>query len=258
LKELPFFKWFPADAETDAFYASLSYEALGLYHRMLNLAWINNGLPSDLEELASVIRVERSFLDKYWPKLSKRWVERDGMLFNSKQEEERADALEKSQKASEAAKARYGRNANAVHPQCERNANAPIRASVSVSDSSSEVKNKTSFCAIPKMPQGFDFQAWIAERDRKHPIPGKPQLAIQYALEHIFKDFQPEEFSRAHDAWCAYWKGQDGGIPTLAIFISEAWYRKQPPIREPPKRKDFVSDVTRVIEKRIRETGKPW
>lgn len=270
MKDLPFFRWWIARAETDERYSAMTDQELGFYHRCLNKAWVNGGLPADLDQLAKTMRVTRQYLDEVWKAVGECWYSENGRLFNKTQEEERAYASSKSERNANAARSRYERSADALPMQSECSANAPRHASdsdsFSVSDSSSEIK-KTTLREIPKTrevakspwPPGFDFAAWIEERDRKHPIPGKPQLAIQYAQDKIFVQFTPEQFDAAHDAWCEYWKGQDGGIPSLAVFINEAWWRKLPPKRAPPPKKEgFVEGVERVIGERLARGEKPW
>jgi hypothetical protein len=59
MRSLPYFRWFPADAETDHNYAALNDAELGLFHRLLNRSWINGGLPS-----YSTLRIPQSVLDR--------------------------------------------------------------------------------------------------------------------------------------------------------------------------------------------------
>ena len=58
-KTLPHFKWYPADAETDDFYTTLTNEELGAYHRCMNSSWLNGGIPADHAALATLRRVSR-------------------------------------------------------------------------------------------------------------------------------------------------------------------------------------------------------
>lgn len=78
-------------------------------------------------------------------------------------------------------------------------------------------------------PDGWQFEVWFQGRIEKHPIPGRPQIAQAYALEKVWVAFKPDEFDAIHDAWCAYWRGKDGGIPNLATFIFEEYWKRAPP-----------------------------
>lgn len=105
-KSLPYFRWYPSDAETDEFYASLTDQELGFYHRCLNRSWINEGLPVDPGERARAFRVTRKYLDKMWVKVGGRFVSNECVkprLVNPRQEEEREYASRKSDGASTSA-----------------------------------------------------------------------------------------------------------------------------------------------------------
>lgn len=249
MSSLPYFRWYPADAKGDERYYSMTDQELGFFHRCLNHAWGNNGLPADLDQLAKLMRISRYYLDSVWPAVGACFYEEGGRLFNKRQEKERARAL-----AVGEANKRAG-NANAKKTRSEKNANdSRDRGSDSDSIYDSSSKKKEASKELP-WPADFGFEAWFAERDRKHPIPGKPQLAKDYAIDLVYKKFTPDEFNKSHDAWCDYWKTQSGGIPTLAVFIWEGWYRKQPPIREPTRRGGpILSDEQslRIIEEELR------
>ena len=136
MSALPYFRWYPADAIADEKYCSLNDAELGFYHRCLDHAWVNGGLPADLTELAELFHRTRTQLDKVWLKVSKCWYEQDGRLFNRRQEEERAHVIEKSEANRRPGNANAKKlNANAFSEKRERvsekrveNANDPQRA----------------------------------------------------------------------------------------------------------------------------------
>ena len=148
MKAYPYFKWYPADAETDEWYSSLNDQELGFFHRCLNKAWTNNGLPPDMDALASLMRVNRKYLDKLWGKVGERFSPTDTIhprLVNPRQEKERLEAISKSQKATKSIRTRY-----------ERRENEPLRASVSVYVSPEEKEPEKE-----KPPSGR-FEEWWA------------------------------------------------------------------------------------------------
>ena len=120
-KDLPYFRWFPKDAEADFKYISMSLSELGLFHRCLNLAWLNDGIPSDVTELARLLRLSVDEVETNWKRVSLCFVGRGKAKTNPRQEEERNHALTKSAKSAAAARTRYGRTADA-------DADAPPRA----------------------------------------------------------------------------------------------------------------------------------
>lgn len=107
MAKLPYFRWFPADAETDERYALMGAAELGLYHKCLNKCWINNGLPVEMSQLCKVLGWSKGQVAKSWERVSTCFFERDGRLYNRRQEEERTHAKTKSVKATSAVQTRY-------------------------------------------------------------------------------------------------------------------------------------------------------
>lgn len=115
MSALPYFRWYPADALGDQKYSAMSDMELGFYHRCLNLAWLNGGLPQDMGELAATMHVTRKYLDKLWPKVGRCFQLNDCVhpkFVNTRQEKERAHAIEKSSKASSSVAQRKDRTNN--------------------------------------------------------------------------------------------------------------------------------------------------
>lgn len=128
-KELPYFKMYPKDFDTDESARLMDIREAGLYLYCLNHAWINEGLPSDPEEISRALRVGRQDFNAAWPRVSKCFILRAGRLINQRQEEERDDAISKGNSNSKSANLRWARKrerdlaeANAMRTQCERNA----------------------------------------------------------------------------------------------------------------------------------------
>lgn len=147
MKNLPYFRWYPADAEGDEKYSGLNREELGLFHQCLNKAWLNNGLPSDPAEVGRIMKLTVAELRRLWPRVSSLFYvrESDGRLVNRRQEEERAIALAKSENN------KRPRNTNASRSRVIRDPidsqHAQVRA-----DSDSESKKQKD---VPKT-EGFD------------------------------------------------------------------------------------------------------
>lgn len=154
MKALPYFKWYPSDAKADELYCSMSDEELGFFHRCLNHSWDNFGLPSDMEDLARLMHVTRENLDRLWVKVGRgfhltdtihpRWI-------NKRQEEERDAAIQKSRKATDSVRTRYGKSTNVDETKLrnvyERSENVALRTYESESESESE--NISSSAPIP-------------------------------------------------------------------------------------------------------------
>ncbi len=106
--KMPFYKMFPADAETDKNFRLMDFAERGFYWSCLNLAWINGGLPSDPEDRARLLSTPREIADRLWVRVSRCFVaDADGTLVNPRQERERAEAAVKSEQARQAANRKW-------------------------------------------------------------------------------------------------------------------------------------------------------
>jgi hypothetical protein len=80
---------------------------------MLRLAWMNGSIPADLHQLAALVRVRPTTLQKMWGNLSKLWIANDpadpSRLRNKKQESERFFLESKRKSASESSKLRWNK-----------------------------------------------------------------------------------------------------------------------------------------------------
>ena len=164
-RELPYFRWYPADAESDASYAAMTLAELGLYHRALNHAWLNDGLPTDDERVRRELRVDREDFALNWPAV-RDCFKGQSRLRNKRQEAERTHAKSKSKKASDAVRIRIERSSSDTsddsrkkHRVDDPRALAPAESEcVYESDSRSSKKN------IPL--NGKTSQRWEEFQDR--------------------------------------------------------------------------------------------
>ncbi len=152
MKGLPYFRWYPADAETDSTYAAMSWEERGFYHWCLNYSWINNGLPENTKLIARAARLSPNKFEKLWGGISKCFTVAEGHYRNPRQEVERVHATNKSASAVESIKARYERNTNVSAESYERNTNVLPRALARESESESDKENPQT----PIAPVGAD------------------------------------------------------------------------------------------------------
>lgn len=109
-RELPYFRWYPADAESDFAYSCFSSSELGVFHRALNAAWTNDGLPNDETAIGRALRLTVRDMKESWPNVRAMfYVGEDGKLRNKRQEEERTHATTKSERNTKAVRTRYER-----------------------------------------------------------------------------------------------------------------------------------------------------
>lgn len=90
----PAYPWFAKDTKSDVECAALDATEYGVYIRLLEFAWINYGIPSDENFLTRLAKnslgVSAYKWKKIWKILRNFFEERDGFLFNPRQEEERS------------------------------------------------------------------------------------------------------------------------------------------------------------------------
>src|SRR3972149_3176053 len=79
----PAYQMYAQDFDMDT--ASWPNIAVGIYQRLLNYEWINEGLPEDLQELASIAREKRKIFERNWIKfISKKFHENGSGLLTNK------------------------------------------------------------------------------------------------------------------------------------------------------------------------------
>jgi uncharacterized protein YdaU (DUF1376 family) len=237
----PYFKWYPADAETDDFYSSLTDEELGVYHRLLNRSWINDGIPSNPEEIRSLLRRRPDSFRKIWEKISKKWITspRDtSKLVNQRQEEERRKAVEISENNkrpgnTNASRTRLKREPNGTRMEREKTP----RAYDCASESSSPEKNKPEVVlsqseSSPKFDEWWKI--WAASRGTNH-----KQNACQAWVSVVTVSLADACFECTR-SYLASRKPADGGYnPENFLFdqAREGFQARWPAIpgKEPPK-----------------------
>ncbi len=235
-KLLPYFRWFPSDAESDDKYSAMTDEELGFFHRCLNKSWLNGGLPADPMRRSQVMRTAPKTADRLWQPWC--WVPHPhdlSKVVNPRQEAERSEALKGSE--ARALAGSKGGKRSAMLKQCSSEPQPRTYGSVSVSgsESSSEEFEERFISAF--------------SRHRKHRATETKILVSQMLL-----DVNWDSFDAAHVPFCEFWDRHDWTKCPLTML---EWFRNGMPGPPPeaesngsPRRKDFVSDVERVIARR--------
>ncbi len=232
--KMPFYKMFPADAETDAGFRMMTYAERGVYWTCLNLCWINGGLPADPADRARMLGLSQRQADRYWVRIGRCFVsDADGMLVNPRQERERAEAIASSERAREKANKRWEKTPNdaAASPQhMPEEVSASPRASDSVSSYSSsvfvlpdpEVQRSTALAREGRFPDWWAVWSGTRGTNHKHQAfeawrravpPDLEEAAIECAasylasLDNPAKGYNPENFliEQARDHFTARW-----------------------------------------------------
>src|SRR5687767_3922263 len=122
-KSLPWLPWF----HRDFLAATQGWTLLerGAYFMLLNAQWEMGPLPSDRRRLARIIGAQVDELEGVWPVVGAKFEATQRGLANSRLEQHRDHQLEKSEKARNSARKRWGNrpalDANA-YPDADANA----------------------------------------------------------------------------------------------------------------------------------------
>ena len=155
----PAFQWYPKDADTDENVRGMDDAEYGFYHRCLNHAWINDGLPGDLPELARIMGRPIQRVERYWVRVGRCFQIVDGRFRNSKQEAQRTEAKAFQEKRREAANARWGNkqaeckpDASALHVESSASSSASAPANTEEKTPSESKRKRATTFTETKMP----------------------------------------------------------------------------------------------------------
>jgi uncharacterized protein YdaU (DUF1376 family) len=214
-KPLPYFRWYPSDAQSDLKYRSLTRAERGLFHDALDFAWMNDGLPDNEGAIGRALNMTVKELKTIWPSVRDCFPKsEDGRLRNKRQEEERNYARTKSEKATDAVRTRYGRNTNELPRAYESES---VYESVS---ESSEPKTEKAPISIARPLSGFRADESFA-----------PLLSL---MAEFWPDLIDEDIEQS---WRFGWQKLDFEQKTTAIeimrqrieFKQDSRYVKRPP-----------------------------
>lgn len=144
MKSLPYFKWYPADWDSDEWFRSLTDAEVGFYLRCLNHAWRNGGIPAESKERCRALKIHPKTDQAAFKKVSRQFhvdVNNPSRCVCDWLEEQRKQCLEKSVKAAESVRHRYERTTH-------QNGNVALRAHASEPDTEPDTDN------TPKVPRG--------------------------------------------------------------------------------------------------------
>ncbi len=170
MRSLPYFRWYPKDAETDENFKRMTDQEAGFYLRCLNHCWINGSLPADFAEMGETLNRPTEYCERLWPRLSKCFRLKEGRLINPRQEIERASAKEQAAKNKKAAELRWSTesdtyDADAMHggeAHALQQGDAVQRAYESEYISESEVSSKKE-TTTPEVSLGQRQEVWFSE-----------------------------------------------------------------------------------------------
>lgn len=103
MSKSPAYQCYPKDLLSDLRCVALPNNQYGMYRKLLDHCWLENGLPDDPAVLAKAVgEPARVFAEKHWPVLRPFFdVRADGRLTQKRQEEEREKQRKWSEKSAE-------------------------------------------------------------------------------------------------------------------------------------------------------------
>lgn len=271
MKALPYFRWFPADAEIDENYAALCDAELGFFHRCLNRAWANDGLPADLDRLAATMRVTREYLDQVWPAVSKCFTMTDTVIpryINPRQEHEREIVITKSRKSTEAVTIREAkrivRSSNDERPIIERSSDDHPRARARADSDSDSVSSSSTVLEFQRKPE--DTKPKPAERPSerfeefwdRYPIKEQKNLVMGVWLSLVTIYNEAKVFA-CLDRYLASDRGQrspKNGNNWLHDCALDKWESQWPKARDSPPTALRVDPVVEAAKRDWEERRK--
>lgn len=126
----PAYQWYPKDHFADPAMTLAPLEAEGLYRRLYDYAWLENGLPDDLAYLHGISKCRsRKKFDELWAIIAHKFpVSPDGRRRNPDQERQRKERKKFSQSRKAAADKRWEGHRQQSKPSNARASNADARA----------------------------------------------------------------------------------------------------------------------------------
>ena len=87
----PAFQYYPRDFLSDPKVAPMSNTEVGIYWRLLSYAWLDEGISTDLNDLALLVHESKPTFAKAWKRVGQCFEIRNGRYVNPRQERDRAD-----------------------------------------------------------------------------------------------------------------------------------------------------------------------
>lgn len=89
--KMPWYPWFPGDYMNDGDVMDMTIAEDLLYRRLLDLAWVGGGIPTDPNKIQLLSRFGSDDFKAAWPSIQKRFVLSGDRLVNEKMEEIRKE-----------------------------------------------------------------------------------------------------------------------------------------------------------------------
>lgn len=206
-KRSPAFQWYPEAYFSSSRVQRMSHTERGIYIDLLSYCWLENGLPTSTDLLAGMLRISPKRFARIWSNgpLHECFHERNGRLFNARQERERKKQREFREQKSAAARSGWSRrNADAMHVHSKDDAactpSAMPSVCISVSDRIS-TSGSTEDSAEPHGDSSPVVLTFPVVGNPKHPTWSLRQSLIDRLVTAYPNLNVPAECQRAA-VWC--------------------------------------------------------
>ena len=166
----PAFQFYPKDFFSSDKVDRMSMTERGCYITLLGKDWLENGLPTDVAELAAMCRMKPSQFRRMWEhgKLHECFTEKNGRYFNPRLEVERRAQAEFRKRQKEKAEKRWHLDAVAMPSTAPGNAllSASSSASSSVKKESSAEPHGDSTPVVFTFPTAGHPSSWDLHQSR--------------------------------------------------------------------------------------------
>jgi uncharacterized protein YdaU (DUF1376 family) len=231
-KRSPAFQFYPRDFLSSPKVDRMPMTERGAYITLLSRCWLDNGLTTDLSELAYFCRMKPSQFERMWKegRISQCFYERGGKFHNERLDIERKKQTANRQRQSDNAKAGWQKrgNATAMPPHSHHQESGIARAHAPAADADSSMQSSVSLKDKKGVPLDIAFQHFVAaypENRRKGGF-----LVQQSYLTQVEKAGGPDVLLAALDNHSAseQW-ATPAHIPAMDKWLAEERWRQKLP-----------------------------
>jgi uncharacterized protein YdaU (DUF1376 family) len=231
----PAFQFFPRDFISSPKVDRMPMTERGAYITLLCRCWLDNGLPTDLEELAFYCRMKPAQFKRMWEngRIGQCFHERGGKFHNERLDAERQKQKANRQRQSDNAKSGWQRRGTAtvMPPHSQHQDSGITRADAPAADADSKQQISSSSLEEKKREPEFDGQKSFMALKAVYPShrftddhPTKVEFNAQ-----VFKDGDPHRsFAEMLDNLDNHKASEEWGrgvIPNVAKWLSTGKWR---------------------------------
>lgn len=199
------YPWYISDWRDSETRLNMTAAERGIYRELLDWHYRDGSLPSDMSTLAKIAGVTLCELRRAWPKITGRFIERDGRLFN-----ERAEKVIDQLEDWHNAKRNAGRNGalKRWNKRSHSGANGTTNSCAIAERWPSTTTSTTTTTSSPTPSSDFDLEPWARSIYEPWPVKGADYpLWLNYLSDWsgIHDAAKRDDYYRKAAAWSAYY-----------------------------------------------------